>query len=357
MNLNAIHVILTYRCTSRCKHCFHFGSPKNNQVFTSSQLRRYIKQITDVPSIRWVFFEGGEPTLYFPLLMQSLKVADRAGLATAVTTNGYWITSVRDMVPWLKHFREANLNLLQISCDELHGNTRLEHLQRDIVDAASKAGIQCQFVGVSVPPYNDEPVEARRGEMITSGPIVFRGRAVHKLAEPQATWLWSSFDECPHESLDDPYRLHVDPYGELLACQGISLGNLERRTLPEILEAFDPQAHPIIGPLVRGGPAGLATEHEVAHAKGYVDACHLCYGMRRTLRERFPELLAPAIHYGPGSGRGRGKRAGRGRGGAKANKRRAGGRRHGAGGPAEGRKQLDGQGRSINREADDAQPE
>jgi hypothetical protein len=34
------------------------------------------------------------------------------------------------------------------------------------------------------------------------------------------------------------------------------------------------------------------------HAASYADACHLCYEARRSLRERFPEVLLPDQMYG-----------------------------------------------------------
>jgi hypothetical protein len=298
MNLNAIHFILTYRCTQRCAHCFHFGAPYQDQVATLSQVKRYLNQIGAQPGVNWVFFEGGEPTLYFPLLIDAIRKARANGLHTAVVTNGYWITSIKDTIPWLRQFRDAGLDFMQISCDELHQNTRLEPLQPDIVDVCAKAGIRCQFIGVEVPMPNAEPLEARRGGTIVDGPIVFRGRAVQELTEEQATWLWSSFDECPHENLADPYRLHIDPYGAVMVCQGISIGNLEQASLAEILETYRPEEHPIVGPLLRGGPAALVREMELSHEEGYVDACHLCYKARKMLRRDFTELLMPGALYG-----------------------------------------------------------
>ena len=332
-NLDAVHLLMTYRCTRSCSHCFHFGSPNNEQVMTAAQLKRYLKSIKSVPSVKWIFFEGGEPTLYFPLLIEGLKVAHEMGFHTAVVTNGFWIPSIRDMIPWLRQFRDVHLNLLQISVDELHENTRLEPLQRDIVDAAGRAGMLCQFLGVSEPAPDDEPLEARRGATIVDGEIVYRGRAAHLLVEPQSKWLWSSFDECPHENLMDPYRIHVEVYGHVMVCDGISIGNLGKNSLHEILEAYTPEEHPIVGPLLEGGPAQLATTHEVKHKRGYVDACHLCYGIRRQLRKEFPRLLSPGILYGQEvSGKKRKtSRGGRGaRGGRRSVEGRGGGQKRGS---------------------------
>jgi len=92
--------------------------------------------------------------------------------------------------------------------------------------------------------------------------------------------------------------VHVDGFGNVHLCQGLLLGTLDQMTLREMVEAYDPHAHPIIGPLLRGGPAELVRTYELDLESGAVDACHLCYEARAALRERFPECLAPAQVYG-----------------------------------------------------------
>ena len=61
---------------------------------------------------------------------------------------------------------------------------------------------------------------------------------------------------------------------------------------------YDPQVHPIVGPLLAGGPAALVERYELPHEPRYADACHLCDHARRQLRPRFPELLTPDAMYG-----------------------------------------------------------
>jgi hypothetical protein len=135
---------------------------------------------------------------------------------------------------------------------------------------------------------------------VESGAIRYRGRAAEKLVEgadvePAA---WSSFRECPDESLDAPGRVHVDHLGNLHLCQGIVMGNLFERPLTEIVADFRPREDPILGPLLRGGPAALVEEHGLPHEDAYLDACHLCYRARQALRSRFPGILCPDPAYG-----------------------------------------------------------
>ncbi len=109
---------------------------------------------------------------------------------------------------------------------------------------------------------------------------------------------WEDFIECPYEDLESPKRVHLDPYGNIHVCQGISIGNVWEEPLSELVKKYDAGSHPICGPLVRGGPALLAREHKVEHEDKYVDVCHFCYMIRLKLLDRFPQYLTPKQVYG-----------------------------------------------------------
>ena len=76
------------------------------------------------------------------------------------------------------------------------------------------------------------------------------------------------------------------------------MGNMWEAPLSSLVKSYDPESHPICGPLLRGGPALLAEEYGVKHDDGYIDECHFCYMLRRALVDRFPEYLAPRQVYG-----------------------------------------------------------
>jgi hypothetical protein len=104
--------------------------------------------------------------------------------------------------------------------------------------------------------------------------------------------------ECPYEELEAPSRVHVDAFGHVMVCQGISIGNMWETPLSEIIADYRPEAHPICGPLIRGGPAELARACGQAPEPGYIDECHLCFLTRKAVIEEYPEALAPKQVYG-----------------------------------------------------------
>ena len=127
---------------------------------------------------------------------------------------------------------------------------------------------------------------------------MFRGRAAEKLIGTLPRRRPEEFTKCPHEDLRDPRRVHLDAYGNVHLCQGLSMGNMWQTPLSVLVGNYDAEAHPVCGPLVTGGPAELGRRSGFRHEDGCVDACHLCYLVRRALIERFPRYLAPAQVYG-----------------------------------------------------------
>jgi hypothetical protein len=166
------------------------------------------------------------------------------------------------------------------------------------VAAAEQLALEVRPIAIETPTGFCDPVEFVPGTPITGGDVRFRGRAAENLVEGQPRQPWASFDSCPWENLTDPGRVHLDPLGYLHLCQGVVMGNLFDKPLRQIVAGYDPAAHPIVGPLLEGGPVALVRKYVLEHEEGYVDACHLCYRTRLQLRERFPEELAPGNVYG-----------------------------------------------------------
>jgi hypothetical protein len=109
---------------------------------------------------------------------------------------------------------------------------------------------------------------------------------------------YSCFTECTEEDLARPARVHPDPFGNVFVCQGLNIGNIREKSLRAIMENYSPFEHPIVGPLLRGGPAELARVYGLPEREEYVSGCHLCYLVRRGLIERFHDYLGPAQVYG-----------------------------------------------------------
>jgi hypothetical protein len=298
MKLTGIHFLLSYRCTDECDHCFLWGSPHARGTMTLAQVRDVLRQAADLGSVKMVYFEGGEPFLFYPVMLQGLRAAAALGFQRGIVSNCYWATSVEDAVEWLRPIAEIGVDDLSLSSDLFHGEAMLTAVAQNAVAAAEQLGLAQGLIHIQPPEACEAYAQAAKGEPIIGGGVRFRGRAAVKLTEGVPRRPWTEFTECPDEDLVEPGRVHVDAFGHVQVCQGLAVGNLWQQPLTEIAAGYDPEAHPIIGPLLAGGPAALVACYDLDHEEGYADACHLCYLARDALRARFPQFLAPATAYG-----------------------------------------------------------
>ncbi len=295
MKLTSLHLLLTYECTFECDHCFVWGSPKQRGTLTLANIRNILAQATDTGTIESIYFEGGEPFLYYPILLQAVRDAKQLGLEVGLVSNGYWAHSVEDAIEWLTPFAGL-ISDLSISSDLYHYAEPHSLQSSHIASAAKQLGIPSNLISVAQPDSGgaDSKGQLPPGESI----VMYRGRAAANLTALVPHYDWSEFKDCVHEDLREPGRVHVDPVGNVHICQGISIGNLFQAPLRDICRQYDPFANPIVGQLLIGGPAQLIRQYQLPHADRYADACHLCYSARRMLRDEFPDILTPAQMYG-----------------------------------------------------------
>jgi len=296
--LSGLHLLLTYNCLYECDHCFLYCHPGAEGTFTLAQLERALDQGVEAGASS-VYLEGGEPFLYYPLLLEALRLARVRGLDTGLVSNCYWATGERDAELWLKPLRDLGLVDLSFSDDAFHSEDPAQSPAKVAARVAAALGLPVGSICIEPPTIAPSPARAADGAVI-GGDVLLKGRAADKLVEDLPRQTFERFDTCPHEELETPGRVHVDPFGNVFVCQGISIGNIWQRPLQQIMQEYDPAAHPIVGPLLRGGPAELARVYGVPDESGFVEHCHLCFLVRRGLLERFPEMLRPAQVYGRG---------------------------------------------------------
>ena len=296
MNINGLHLLLTYQCNYECDHCFVWGGPDQNGTMTLAQIGEILHQAQDVGTIEWIYFEGGEPFLYYSALQRGVEMAAAAGFSVGIVSNGYWATGMEDALACLTSFA-GRVQDLSISSDAYHWNEADDRQTCTARAAAQELGIPLDVISIAPPEATH--ATAGRGQIAAGeSAVVFRGRAAQRLAARADTHPWEQFTECPFEDLREPGRVHLDPLGHVHICQGLTLGNLFERPLAELFAAHDPTTHAVTGPLLDGGPAELVRRYDLPCRGNYCDACHLCDTARRHLRPRFPGVLAPDQMYG-----------------------------------------------------------
>lgn len=297
--LQGVHFLLTYMCNFECDHCFVYSGPSAPGTFTLNQMKDVIDEMTNIDTAEWVYFEGGEPFLFYPIMIEGVKIARDRGFRVGIVTNSYFATTKEDAEIWLKPLVELGTSILSVSDDPFHHGDEKESPAKRLIAAAKRVGMPVSSICIEKPVAGVSADSTQeKGEPVIGGDTMLRGRAVEKLLEGLPKKSWKTFTECPHEELVVPKRIHVDPYGNTHICQGLSMGSMQEVPLSELDKKYDANMHPICGPLIKGGPAQLAKTYDVKHEDAYVDACHFCYLVRKSLIDKFPQFLAPRQVYG-----------------------------------------------------------
>lgn len=295
-SLSQLHLLVTGECNYECDHCFVWGCPSQGNTMTAETIEHILNQAEDLDSIEWIYFEGGEPFLYYPLLLRGVQEAKTRGFKVGIVTNAYWADNVTQALQKLQPFCSL-VDDLSISDDAYHGRKQGPRQTIFARQAATQLGIPVDFISISGPDKTASQ-DSYPQPSSDDSTVVFRGRAADKLASCVAPKPWHQFTKCPWEDLRRPQRVHVDSLGNMHICQGISMGNLLERSLVEIMQDYAPDSHSVIGPLLAGGPAELIEHYGLEHDNCYADACHLCYITRQNLRPSFPDVLTPDQMYG-----------------------------------------------------------
>ena len=305
MKLKGVHFLLTYRCDLECDHCFVWGSPKAKGVFTLKHICEILDEARKISFVNYISIEGGEPFLYYPIMVRAVRESVNRGFHVEVLSNCYWATCPEDAAEWLLPLAEADDAELTLSSDLYHGETWATDEVKNAVKAAKSLNLKVGILAVKNPEAKTPCPDAKtpcpdqiEGVKVNLWELMYRDRACSKLADKAEKKEWREFTKCQYEDFTKQERVHIDPLGYVHVCQGIAIGNTLQKPFAEIVEEYNPYANPILEPLIRGGPAALVEKFNLPHGEVYADACHLCYEARQMLRSRYPEILTPDQMYG-----------------------------------------------------------
>ncbi|MGW8369843.1 MAG: radical SAM protein [Gammaproteobacteria bacterium] len=217
--LSGLHLLLSYKCTFECDHCFVWSGPFQTGTMTLDTVEHILAEAGRLGTIEWIYFEGGEAFLFYAILRSGVLRAKKKGFKVGIVTNAYWANSEDDALEWLRPLA-GSVDDLSISSDSYHGasdgyrNPEIAHA------AARQLDIPVDFISIAEPGESGE------------SPVLFRGRAAELLASKVPPTPWQQFTTCPWEDLRNPQRVHVDPFGHLHICQGIPSGTCSSARWP-----------------------------------------------------------------------------------------------------------------------------
>ena len=189
------------------------------------QLREALGEAKKIGTVEWIYFEGGEPWLFYPLMLEGIKLSRDLGFKVGIVTNAYGAICEEDAELWLRPLAELGVSYLSVSDDSFHYGDEQESPPKLVLAAAHRLGIPCGPICIGEPEeQSDSPEDDHKGQPVVGGGVIFRGRAVEKLTAGLPTRYWEELIECPHEDLASPARVHIDSYGTVQLCQGLRHG-------------------------------------------------------------------------------------------------------------------------------------
>jgi len=149
--LRGVHFILTYQCNFKCDHCFLCCGPGSRGTFSLNQVKAVLQELQKIKTIEEVCFEGGEPFLFYPLLLECIKLAHNKGFKTAIETNTYWATNEEDAELWLRPLHRSGLSKLEVSDDTFHHGEEVDNTAKRAFSAAQKLGMKVHTICIDKP--------------------------------------------------------------------------------------------------------------------------------------------------------------------------------------------------------------
>jgi hypothetical protein len=319
-----VGIILTYRCHSGCKHClYNCGPGWEKEPMSPEALRQALEALAAWPESPQVHLTGGEPFLYFPLLVEAARLANELGIVSYVETSASWCLDRTQAVERFTELRHAGSQAVLISCSPFHAEhippvrtIRAVHAALEVFGSDGVILYLPDFLAViqrfdlerptPISRYVQEfGVEGARRILWQGYGIISGGRSGYQLGHlvsrrPAATFASAN---CAVDILH-AHHSHLDLYGNYISgfCGGLTAGDWH--DLPGLKANFQAGHYPpLIEVLVQKGPYGLcqlAEDHfgysQLEH--GYSGKCHLCVDVRRHLMATGEfEELRPAGFY------------------------------------------------------------
>lgn len=314
--LHSAGLLLTYKCTARCRHCETCSGPSKDGVISIRDADRIVRDLKEV-GVRKIHLTGGEPFLYQERLFKVLHlIQDAFGpmCRPEIQTNGFWCTD-KGVVETKYNSLEGLCCFVCASIDPFHFEwVPMDRVRRCLNLAATAFDVHNAHFDSDLSDY------ARNLRLTCSEAIEMEGdyikyvsNAAFSLApfvpgHPPETF---SQTNC-RESLLGGDSIHIDHYGNIVPgdeCWGITLGNAlqDSGSLRSIIEGSRSGhlRNATIDVLVESGPWGLYLKaRELGYeplARGYATACHLCYMVRTYLFKNGHciEALGPEELYQP----------------------------------------------------------
>lgn len=318
-NITGITWITTYNCNISCKHCF-FETQAKKKYMQPDLVDRVFQDFTPAKQMFWQHLSGGEIFLKPDIVIEILKrIQKYFHKNIGISTNGFWATDEEKTKSVVQKLVLNGVNGIAISADYYHQQfiplegpknlariTKSEGIQThsyimgarlsEEVENAEKINIESQRIALEVEQNLNIPFAYALERSIGKGSRINLPKNKN-IPSGKCTELNTCLG---NRSPFNPAMVWIDPYGNVMICYGIIIGNVYKQSFREILECYDTKTFPLIHELAQNGPRALynfVLKHHFSIKSAFFDECDLCYQSRKVLRTYYPELFGPDECY------------------------------------------------------------
>jgi organic radical activating enzyme len=135
-----VALMVSRRCNMSCGHCSVESSPHIKEQPNEQALEEIVHQISD-SGCKAILFTGGEPMLREQTLLRLIRLATKNGLASAMTTNGFWGKTPAKARRTLASLKKAGLAFFTLSWDRFHAEFQGPEAGQNILRAAEELDV------------------------------------------------------------------------------------------------------------------------------------------------------------------------------------------------------------------------
>ncbi len=319
IQLTGITWITTYNCNLACDHCF-FETRGPKRYMNPELVDMVLSDLKHGDKMFWQHLSGGE------IFLDSDKLFDIIGRINkhfpgniGISTNGMWAKDVQTARTIARKLKTVGVNGVAVSADYYHQQLMDISFPKRAIEVIVAEGLkvhsyvmgarldckvanaeeinrECDRIAVEVKGDFEISLATPTVRCLGKGTTINQPKKTGIPQEP-----CTSMSEClGKRSPFKPAMVWIDPYGNVMICYGLTIGNIYEKSFNEIIEDYDAKANEVTRLIAEEGPKGL---YELAQSKGYklpinyFDECDLCYQCRKALQKKYPNTLTPAECY------------------------------------------------------------
>jgi len=298
MNLTRLEYLVTYKCSSKCKHCFNANIKEYDNHIEKDMALHVLDRIGREYKLNSVMTFGGEPLLFLDIVCAiHSKARDLGVKSREVITNAYWTRDPDQIKRTARELIDSGVNRILLSVDAFHQ----EYIDISIVKEVARLLLSYGIEDIKWNPCwviskeDRNEYNLRTDEILSeldclgirqsSGNILSpRGGAISNLSKylPSKNKLFDGkCSDIPYtDDLNTISSICINPDGNVPICPSFVLGNIKTDDILQIIRNYDPYSNRKMRIILEKGMRGLLDEYisekRELNGDGYYSMCDMC---------------------------------------------------------------------------------